>query len=78
MDTLLSNGCYEDSGYDFFEQETREEFELYAIRQGYDITRDEEYNFFYKDERTEEAWRIYHQAHVRGREFQIKRKVDEI
>lgn len=72
-DVLLPNGCYEDSGYDFFEQEVREEFELYARRKGYDITRDKEYNFFYKDERTEEAWRIYHQAHVRGREFQIKR-----
>lgn len=73
METLLPNGCYEDSGYDFFEQEVREEFEFYARRQGYDITRDEKYNFFYKDERTEEAWRIYHQAHVRGRDFQIKR-----
>lgn len=73
MDRLSPNGCYEDSGYDFFEQEVRKEFELHARRQGYDLTRDEEYSFFYKDGRTEEAWRIYHQAHVRGREFQIKR-----
>lgn len=72
-DILLPNGCYEDSGYDLFEQEVMEEFELYARRKGYNIKRDEEYNFFYKEERTEEAWRIYHQAHVRGREFQIKR-----
>ena len=72
-EALLANGCYEDSGYDFFEQEVREEFELYARRKGYDITRDHEYNFFYKDERTEEAWRMYHVAHVRGREFYIKR-----
>lgn len=73
MQTLLPNGCYEDSGYDFFESEVRKEFELYARRKGYNITRDEEYNFFYKDERTEDVWRIYHQAHLRGREFQIKR-----
>ena len=76
MDTLLPNGCYEDSGYDFFEQQVKEEFESYARRQGYDIARDGEYNFFYKDERTADAWGIYHQAHVRGREFQIKRTTD--
>ncbi len=67
------NGCYAESGYDFFEQQVREEFEEYARRQDYDITRDKEYNFLYADGRTEDAWRIYHQAHVRGREFQIKR-----
>ena len=77
-DILLPNGCYEDSGYDFFEQQVKEEFESYARRQGYDITRDKDYRFFYKDGRTEDAWRMYHQAHVRGREFQIKRKVDGI
>ena len=73
MDTLLPNGCYEDSGYDFFEQEVRKEFELYARRQEYDLFKHPEYVWCYFNERTEEARRIYHQAHVRGREFQIKR-----
>ena len=72
-DYVASNRCYAESGYDFFEQQVREEFEEYARRQGYDITRNREYSFFYADGRTEDAWRMYHQAHVRGREFQIKR-----
>lgn len=75
-ETILPNGCYEDSGYDFFEQEVREEFELYARRMGYDLFRHPEYTFFYFSERTEDAWRIYHQVHVRGREFQIKSNAD--
>lgn len=76
MDTLLPNGCYEDSGYDFFEQEVREEFELYARRIGYHLKRQEQYNFFYENVNTEDAWRMYHVAHVRGRDFQIKRDAD--
>lgn len=69
---LKPNGCYNESGYDFFEQQVREEFEEYARRQGYDITRDKEYSFFYADGSTEDSWRMYHHGHVRGREFILK------
>jgi len=72
------NGCYAESGYDFFEQQVREEFEEYARRQGFDITRGQEYNFFYADGRTEDAWRLYHVAHVRGREFILNDKYNSI
>ena len=63
---MKSNGCNED-GLDLFEQQTKQEFEYYAVRRGYDITRDTEYSFFYADTRTEDAWRMYHQGHVSGR-----------
>ena len=63
---MKPNGCNED-GWDLFEQQTREEFEHYAVRRGYDITRDSEYSFFYADKRTENAWEMYHQGHVSGR-----------
>ena len=76
-DQVKPNGCYAESGYDFFEQQVREEFEEYARRQGYDITRVKEYSFFYADGRTEDAWRMYHVAHVRGREFILKAPVFE-
>nr|DAH57153.1 MAG TPA: hypothetical protein [Caudoviricetes sp.] len=69
MDQVKPNGCYAESGYDFFEQQVREEFEEYARRKGYDLYRHPEYTFFYFNERTEDAWRMYHRAHVRGREF---------
>lgn len=71
-DQVNPNGCYAESGYDFFEQQVKEEFEEYARRQGYEITRDKEYSFFYADVRTEDAWRMYHVAHVMGREFILK------
>jgi len=60
------NGCYAESGYDFFEQQVKEEFEEYSLRKGYDITRDKEYSFFYTDGRTEDAWRMYRVAHVKS------------
>lgn len=63
---MKSNGCNED-GWDLFEQQTKAEFEHYAVRQGYSIERDSEYSFFYADSRTEDAWRMYHQGHVSGR-----------
>ena len=70
-DVLLPNGCYEESGYDFFEEQVKEEFEDYASRKGYDLFKHPAYTWCYFSERTEDAWRVYH--HVRGREFQIKR-----
>lgn len=76
-DQVKPNGCYVESGYDFFEQQVREEFEEYAQIKGYDITRDKEHSFFHADGRTEEAWRMYHVAHVRGREFILKAPVFE-
>jgi hypothetical protein len=60
------NGCNED-GWGLFEQQTKEGFEHYAVRRGYDITRDREYSFLYVDKRTEGAWEMYHQGHLSGR-----------
>lgn len=60
------NGCDED-GWDWFQEQTKAEFEQYALRQGYSLARDVEYSFFYADPRTEDAWRMYHQGHVSGR-----------
>lgn len=65
---MKPNGCNED-GWDLYEQQTKEEFEYYAVRVGYGITRDSEYSFFYADTRTEDAWRMYHQGHVSGRRW---------
>lgn len=63
---MKTNGCNE-GGWDLFEQQTKEEFEYYAVRRGYDIIRDSEYSFFYADAWTEMAWEMYHQGHVSGR-----------
>lgn len=48
------------------EQEIRQLFESYAIRKGFDITRDEDYSFFYKESNTEDVWRAFHVGFVRG------------
>lgn len=66
-ENVLANGCGEDSGYDYYEESVRKDFEEYACRKGYDLKRHPEWEFFYFNERTEEAWRMYHQGHVRGR-----------
>ena len=60
---MKPNGCNED-GWDLFEQQTKEEFEYYAVRRGYDITRDSEYSFFYADTRTEDAWETVSYTHL--------------
>lgn len=62
----MNNGCNED-GWDLFEEQTRQEFEYYAKSQGYSVERNTEYNFFYADVETENAWRMYHLGHVSGR-----------
>lgn len=64
--TIKSNGCNED-GWDLFEEQTRQEFESYACRRGYSVVRVSEYNFFYDDPTTQDAWEMYHQGHVKGR-----------
>lgn len=71
-DFIKPNGCYSESGFDAFEEDTRLQFEDYAKRKGYDLTRDSECTFFYAEDETQQAWEIYHQAHVRGREFILK------
>lgn len=51
------------------EQDILSLFEDYASRKGYNLERDEEWNFFYKEERTEEAWRMFHVGFVRAQEI---------
>lgn len=63
---IKNNGCNED-GWDLYEESTRKEFEEYACRQGYDLTRDAQLTFLYAQERTEDAWRMFHMGHVKGR-----------
>lgn len=63
---MKSNGCNED-GWDLFEEQTRQEFEYYACRQGYDLFRHPEDTWCYFNQRTEDAWRMYHVGHVKGR-----------
>lgn len=65
---MTNSGCNED-GWDLYEEQTRLEFEYYAARRGYSIERDIEYNFFYAEKRTADAWEMYHHGHVRGRMF---------
>lgn len=72
-ETVKENGCGEDSGYDYYEAEVRQEFEEYAKRKGYNLKRRIDYQFFYFDDKTEDAWRLYHVAHVRGREFKMEK-----
>ncbi len=67
---MKSNGCNED-GWDLFEEQTRQEFEYYACRQGYNLAKDSEYSLFYAEPHTEDAWRMYHQGHVSGRVFSV-------
>lgn len=55
------------AGWDLYEEQTRQEFEYYAVRRGYSVVRDSDYSFFYAEERTERAWEMYHQGHVKGR-----------
>lgn len=63
---MKSNGCNED-GWDLYEEQTRQEFEYYAVRRGYSVVRDSEYSFFYAEQRTADAWEMYHHGHVKGR-----------
>jgi hypothetical protein len=63
---MKPNGCNED-GWDLYEESTRQEFEYYAVRRGYSVVRDPEFNFLYAEEHTEAAWEMYHQGHVSGR-----------
>jgi len=65
---MKSNGCNED-GWDLFEEQTRQEFEYYAVRRGYSVVRDSEYSWVYADKRTADAWEMYHHGHVKGRTF---------
>lgn len=60
------NGCNED-GWDLFEDQTRHEFESYAKCQGYGLFKHPEYGWFYFHQRTEDAWKMFHYAHVKGR-----------
>jgi len=63
---MKPNGCNED-GWDLFEESTLKEFEEYACRQGYDLTKDAELTLLYAQERTEDAWRMFYAGHVSGR-----------
>lgn len=63
---MKNNGCNED-GWDLFEEQTRQEFEHYASCQGYDLRRHPENTWCYFNQRTEDAWRMYHVGHVSGR-----------
>lgn len=63
---MKSNGCNED-GWDLFEEQTRQAFEYYAVRRGYSVERNGEYNFFYFEDRTEDAWEMYRKGHIDGR-----------
>lgn len=66
------NGCGEDTGYDYFEEDTKKEFEQYAGRKGYNLEYNQEYPFFYAERKTEEVWSMYHHGHVAGRTFKVK------
>lgn len=59
-------GICKDTGYDLFEEAARASFESYVSRKGYN-TEMLPYGIFYKDEKTEDAWRLYHHGHVAGR-----------
>lgn len=66
---ILVNGCGEYSGYDYYEEYVRKDFEEHASMKGYGLERHPEWEFFYLNQRTENAWRMYHQGHVRGRSW---------
>jgi hypothetical protein len=63
---MKPNGCNED-GWDLYEEQIRQWFEYYAVRRGYSVERDKDYNFFYAEQRTADAWEMYHQGHVKER-----------
>ncbi len=63
---MKNNGCNED-GWDLYEEQTRQEFEYYAVRRGYSVGRDKEYSFFYAEQRAADAWEMYLHGHVKGR-----------
>lgn len=63
---MKPNGCNED-GWDLYEQKTREEFEYLAQRRGYSLERDVVHDWFYAEQRTVDAWEMYHRGHVSGR-----------
>ena len=65
---IKSNGCNED-GWDLFEEQTRQEFEHYACRRGYDLYKHPDYPWQYFNTRTEDAWEMYHHGHVKGRNW---------
>jgi len=64
----MNKGCNSD-GWDLLEAETKEQFESYAQRRGYDLTRDAEYSLFYAEPATQGAWEMYHKGYVDGRSF---------
>lgn len=64
--SLRYNGCDED-GWDLHEEQTRNEFEDYAKRLGYSVKRNNLLEWFYADDRTQQAWLFYHIGHVQGR-----------
>lgn len=68
---LKPNGCGEDSGYDYYECWVKQKFEDYAVRKGYNLTKNRDYGFFYEDVDTQEAWSMYHHGHVAGRTFKV-------
>lgn len=70
------NGCNED-GWDLFEEETRQQFEEIARRKGYCLVRDNECIWCYADKRTEEAWRMFHVGHVKGRAWKMNKQFEE-
>lgn len=65
---MTSNGCNED-GFDLYEAETKQEFEFYAVRYGYDLEKDDEVSFFYKDPLVQSLWEAFHKGHIMGRDW---------
>lgn len=67
---IKPNGCGEQTGWDYYEDQVREKFESYVVRKNYDLDM-LPHGMFYKDEKTEDAWRLYHHGHVAGRTFKV-------
>lgn len=65
----ITEDGFSDGGFDLHEEQVRQEFEEYAIRKGYAISRHYNNPWEYYDSELENLWRAYHLGHVRGREF---------
>lgn len=65
---MSGNGC-DDNGYDLYEKEVKELFERFAHSYYYfDLTLDSS-GLHYKSVVTNDVWKLFHLAHVKGRLF---------
>ena len=60
------------------EHEIKQLFEDYACRKGYNLNKHPEFSsLFYDDERTEDAWRMFHVGFVKGYDMMYKEFLEQ-